>query len=139
MMTQEFHKGMKVVFGRPNGEQTHGTVVKVNRKTVKVRQDESRGTQKDYAIGTEWKVAKSLCRPANGSSAPAPEAPKPKRSEAEIMDDILSVYCCLSPENLSCDGELPPAQVRKRAAFALAHPAAHLALQLTKLSVQGTP
>jgi hypothetical protein len=106
----DFHKGQKVVFGRSHGEQTHGTVIKVNRKSVKVRQDEARGTYRNYPVGTEWKVAKSLCRPADG---PAP-APKPKRSEAEIMKDILDVYCGLSPENLSCDGELPISQVRRR-------------------------
>ena len=30
-----------------------------------------------------------------------------KRNQAEIMADIQSVYCALSPENLACDGEAP--------------------------------
>jgi hypothetical protein len=41
-----------------------------------------------------------------------PAAPARKRSEKEIMDDIRNVYCGLSPENLTCDGELPARDVR---------------------------
>jgi hypothetical protein len=39
-----------------------------------------------------------------------------KRTEAEIIRDLQTVECNLSPENLTCDGELSAAQVRKRAA-----------------------
>lgn len=39
-----------------------------------------------------------------------------KRTEAEILRDLQRVECDLSPENLTCDGELSGAQVRKRAA-----------------------
>ena len=39
-----------------------------------------------------------------------------KRSEKELMKAIRDIYCQLSPENLSCDGELPMAQVRRREA-----------------------
>lgn len=49
-----------VIFGRTNGERTRGTVVKVNQKTAKVRQDEHRGTQKDHKIGSLWTVPFSL-------------------------------------------------------------------------------
>jgi len=38
-----------------------------------------------------------------------------KRSEAQIMEDIRDAYCRLSPENLTCDGELPQREVAKRA------------------------
>ncbi len=34
------------------------------------------------------------------------EAPKPARPEATVLADIRSIYAQLSPENLSCDGEL---------------------------------
>jgi len=111
MTNQDFYKGQKVIFGRPNGEQTHGTVIKVNAKSVKVRQDESRGTYKDHEVGATWRVAKSLCRPANGETVAAP-----KRSEAEIMRDIRNVYNQLSPENLHCDGEISMSQARRKAA-----------------------
>lgn len=50
--------GMKVVFGRVNGEQTLGEVVKINTKSLKVRQLEDRGT---HPIGTVWSVDPVLC------------------------------------------------------------------------------
>ena len=62
-----FNVGDLVLFGRPNGEQTRGKIVKVNRKTYKVQTLESRGRR--YAGGTVWSVAKSLCRPDNGSAS----------------------------------------------------------------------
>ena len=40
--------------------------------------------------------------------------PAAKRSEKEIMADIASAYSELSPENLTCDGELPMREVEKR-------------------------
>ena len=40
---------------------------------------------------------------------------KAKRSENEILRDIAGVYTSLSPENLSCDGELSAAETRRRA------------------------
>lgn len=48
--------------------------------------------------------------PATGK-APAATA---KRAEDAIMKDILGVYCDLSPENLTCDGELSGRQVAAR-------------------------
>ena len=48
-----FEVGQKVVFGRSNGEQTVGTVLKINAKSVKIRQDEPRGR---YKVGTERRV-----------------------------------------------------------------------------------
>lgn len=36
------------------------------------------------------------------------------RGEKEIMADIVGVYNCLSPENLSCDGELSRTQINRR-------------------------
>jgi hypothetical protein len=106
--------GDKILFGRTHGEKTLGTVMKVNRKTVAVRQDESRGTMRDYKVGTKWKVPFTLCYPANGHTAAVAAPVAPKRDEANVLRDIVDAYCALSPENLSCDGELPMAQVRKR-------------------------
>jgi hypothetical protein len=37
-----------------------------------------------------------------------------KRSENQIMEEIRNVYSDLSPEALSCDGEMPPHLIRKR-------------------------
>ena len=37
-----------------------------------------------------------------------------KRTEDEIMSDISGCYAELSPENLTCDGECSPSEVRSR-------------------------
>ncbi len=102
--------GSKVWFGRTHGEQTLGTIMKVNRTTVLVRQDEARGTMRNYPVGTNWKVPHNLCRVADQQAAQntvqtAPAAPKAARPEAHILREIQNCYCSLSPENLYCDGE----------------------------------
>ncbi len=111
--------GDKVYFGRTHGEKTLGEVVKVNGKTVKVKQLESRGSIKDHPVGTLWRVALSMVCPVDGaasSEATAPvAAPGPKRAEPLIMREICSTYAGLSPENLSCDGMLPLAARHRRA------------------------
>ena len=56
--------GMKVYFGRSNGEKTLGEIVKINRVKIKVKQIEERGTQRDHRVGTIWTVPPSLCTPA---------------------------------------------------------------------------
>lgn len=82
MQTSDFQVGDRVEFGRTNGEQTLGTVIAVNRKNLKVRQDEVRGQQRTHKVGTVWTVPPSLCRKVNGSSAPTPmpmPTPAPSR------------------------------------------------------------
>lgn len=54
----EYRIGDVVIFGRKQGEKTLGTVTKVNRKTIKVSQGESRGTMKAHKIGTVWTIPK---------------------------------------------------------------------------------
>ena len=177
--------GQKVMFGRENGEKTMGTIVGINGKSVKVRQDEARGGR---PVGTEWRVAPSFIYPLNGAAAApaptvtaaptraaasgwkvgdrasftaktgrvvtgtvtrvntktvtlercddgsrgwrvspsmlraaatevAPSAPAPatpRRAEDVIMKDIVNAYGDLSPENLTCDGELTRAQAAAR-------------------------
>jgi len=120
--------GTKVYFGRGNGERTLGTVVKTNPKKAKVRQDEARGVHKNHPVGTVWTVPYSLLTPApqdaEGTTTPVETKPQtPKKTldvfmhgeDHAILEAINSCYCALSPENLSCDGELPRAQVRRRA------------------------
>lgn len=118
-------KGSKVYFGRGQGEQTLGEIVKVNRKTYKVKQLESRGTKKAYGVGTVWTVPHRLCSPAaGGTPAPAPvrrtpvapKHPKGSRPEGEVLSDICRCYGGLSPENLHCDGEASMAHVRRTSA-----------------------
>jgi hypothetical protein len=38
----------------------------------------------------------------------------PKRPEQAIIEDLRSVNCRLSPENVSCDGELPVTEIARR-------------------------
>lgn len=115
MNISEISKGDRVFFGRTNGEQTLGEVVKVNRVKVKVKQLDSRGTYRSYPVGTVWTVPVSLLRRADGVAA-TPEPPKPKRAEDVVMNEIRGIYCQLSPENLTCDGELSRTAVRRRSA-----------------------
>jgi len=106
--------GTKVLFGRSNGEQTLGEVIKVNRVKLKVRQLDTRGTYRTYPVGTVWTVPVSLCTPAEG----VPEGPgvsKAARPEAEIKREILGIYCQLSPENLYCDGLVSHSEAKRRA------------------------
>lgn len=53
--------GMKVLFGRTNGEQTLGEIIKVNKARLKVKQLESRGAMRSYPVGTTWTVTAGLC------------------------------------------------------------------------------
>ena len=71
-----FEIGSKVYFGRPNGQQTLGTVVGKGRTKYKVRQDEQRGEHRNYPVGTVWTVPPSLMRPASGLPDVASDAPK---------------------------------------------------------------
>jgi hypothetical protein len=114
METNEFRRGDKVLFGRGNGEQTLGEVVKVNRAKIKVKQLEARGTMRSYPIGTVWGVPRGMLVRVDAAGQAVPQAPQPKRAEADIMKDIGNAYCGLSPENLSCDGELPLYLVQRR-------------------------
>ena len=68
----QFSVGDKVLFGRGNGEKTLAEVTKVNRASIKVKTLESRGTQRNYPVGTVWKVHPSLCQPVNGTAQPTP-------------------------------------------------------------------
>lgn len=63
-----FKVGDFVVFGHPNGAQTHGIVRKVEGKTLKIEQTEARvvrfATGPLRQAGTKWRVATSLVRHA---------------------------------------------------------------------------
>jgi hypothetical protein len=48
------------------------------------------------------------------SKAEAREGAKAKRNEAVIINDIRTVYCQLSPECLTCDGELSMEDVERQ-------------------------
>lgn len=78
-MTNEIKKGDKGYFGRRNGQKTYGEVVKVNRRSIKVKQLEARGCQKDHAVGTIWTVAKALWTPEDEGRPSVTTRPRRKR------------------------------------------------------------
>ena len=110
----------KVIFGRPNGEKTVATIIKINKSRLKVRQEEVRGSR---PVGTIWSTPPELCTTLDGKSisnsvksAPAKsnEMPsdwwiKTNKNEIRVLFDL---YMQLSPENISCDGEAPMSHVR---------------------------
>lgn len=116
--------GMEVIFGRGNGEYTRGIIEKKNRIKAKVRTIENRGST---IAGTVWSVPYSLMSLANGTTSvppiPAsivPQSPSIKyhpfqdRIEQKILETINDVYSELSPENLTCDGELDISLVKQK-------------------------
>jgi hypothetical protein len=139
MKMEECRVGMEVIFGRGNGEQTRGVIVKINRAKAKVRTLENRGVRSQ--AGTEWGVPYSLMRPANSgvafldelnsrpplniepkdfakqadpADAPIPHHPFQNAVEVKILEAINIVYNHLSPENLTCDGEASMAFVNQK-------------------------
>lgn len=114
--------GMQVLFGRSHGEKTLGIVVRVNARSVTVKQAETRGTMRAYPVGTIWRVARSMVQPVSGFSPagavskPVAQAPRSARPESAVLQDIGDVYSQLSPENLTCDGELPRREIARRRA-----------------------
>lgn len=116
MFKEQCSVGMRVRFGRPQGEQTLGEVVKLNQNKAKVRTLEARGQQRIGFVGEIWVVPYGMLSPADLDTTLTP--PQPKRfagpSERQILLAIRATYAELSPENVSCDGELSAAQVRVR-------------------------
>jgi hypothetical protein len=82
-----FILGQSVIFGRPNGEQTLGVIVKINAKSIKVAQTENRG---NHPAGTVWTVAPALVRTANGTASATPEVTKPTAKPASVLEDASS-------------------------------------------------
>jgi hypothetical protein len=126
MLRENCRVGMKVYFGRRNGEKTHAKVTKMNGKTAKCETLEERGYNRP--AGQEWNVPYSLMTPVDSSVTPTvpsmpvsesvPEAPILVYNQFDednlILEAIFGVYNDLSPENLSCDGELPMSQINAR-------------------------
>ena len=112
----EYKIGMKVSFGRPNGEKTVGKIVKVNPKKLKIEQTEVRGLQKTHSIGTVWTVPKNerFVQVLDLHTDEWVAVKTSTRPESEILADLQSIECGLSPENLSCDGELSRTAINRR-------------------------
>jgi len=116
MLREQCHVGMKVFFGRGNGEQTLGEVVKVNPTKCKVKTLEARGNGRGSMVGAVWNVPYSLMNPADATTPhnnPA-DLPLPvymPYGDARIVEAIVDCYTSLSPEYLTADMERPMNQV----------------------------
>ena len=115
MLKSECYVGQQVYFGRPNGEQTLGRIVRINKKTASVDALEGRGSQED---GGKWLVGFSLLTaqlPNNVADVPdqfaqlkdsGPIAYDPYDVfHNPILSAIADCYNGLNPENLYADGE----------------------------------
>lgn len=100
-----FAVGDRVWFAGPANKRISGEVIRSNKRTVSVRPDDNRSRY--------WRVSPSMLH-HEGETVVVPEPPK--LTEAEILDRLRGVECSLSPENLTCDGELAPSVWRRRAA-----------------------
>jgi hypothetical protein len=130
MLKENCRVGMQVEFGRENGEKTLGRVVKMNPTKAKVEILEQRGRGRGSEVGSVWGVPYALMEPAgeatgsqavvrpavNQADEPIPYSVFQDAADQHILQAILCCYTKLSPENLSCDGELPVSQIRQRRA-----------------------
>lgn len=118
MLKSECQKGMKVIFGNgsANALLTLGEIVKCNPKCAKVKQLQQRGNN---PIGTIWSAPYELLTPADEKRQSALKAPLQYNplmpyEDVMIVKAIDAVYNKLSPENLTCDGELADHIVRDK-------------------------
>jgi hypothetical protein len=142
MNREDCRIGMIVEFGRENGQRTKGVIVKMNPKKAKIRIIESRGAGRGSQTGSLWVVSygvivaaqdattettiamQSFVQPNNPAFKAFAQAksmadqPVPYNPFTQADNLILeAIYCThmeLSPENLSCDGELPAHVVNAR-------------------------
>lgn len=127
MMRKEDCKvGMTVLFGRPNGEKSTGKIVKINPAKARIELTCERGQGRGSEVGSVWTVPYSLIYPVDGQGQDT-TAPIVKREplkfnpfmagvDQHIVQAMSCVYNDLSPENLTCDGELPRARVQQKSA-----------------------
>lgn len=121
MLHEDCKVGMIVVFGRDNGEQTKGIVTKKNRLKAKVKLLETRGNGRGSEVGSEWGVPYSMMTACDDKEAVVHNKPEPINYspfqdlvDQKILEAINHAYNCLSPENLSCDGEISRSQIEAR-------------------------
>jgi len=99
--SSDFAKGDRVKFEGRAGKLVTGTVLRVNKRSVSIEPDDGRVRY--------WRVAPSMLRKVGET---APVVPVTTRTEEEILNDLRSIECQLSPENLYCDGERSNYQAR---------------------------
>jgi len=119
---EDVTKGQEVIMGRPNGMKARCRIKRVNDKTCTVILLEKYGNGRGSSIGSEWRIPYSSLYLADGtSSKPVVPVSTPlvynmftQADDALIIQAIGQIHNNLSPENLSCDGELPITEVRRR-------------------------
>lgn len=135
MLKGDCKVGMRVIFGREKGEKTRGVVIKMNPSRARVQATEDRGVHDNGAV---WQVPYSLIEPAHDAGVETAHdagvetvvfdrVTKPDPADVPIkysawcdrvehltLEAINVVYNRLSPENLTCDGELPRHMVMSR-------------------------
>lgn len=122
-------KGMVVRFGRPNGMKARGEITYVGKRVASVKLLEKYGNGKGCMPGSKWKVPYDLMElisTTNDGSIvadqvqPVPaikKTPIPNTQDNMVFMRLISqCYGQLSPENLTCDGELPRHLVNQRRA-----------------------
>jgi len=123
MLREECRVGLPVIFGRPNGEKTKGIIRKINPTTAKVETTEDRSNR--TVAGQMWKVQYALIQPDPNASAAVSSGRDPADEPLvyhqfdennPLLEIILKCYGDLSPENLTCDGELPMTAIRQKKA-----------------------
>lgn len=121
MLREDCKVGMEVIFGRPNGEKSRGVVRKCNPMKAKVELLEDRGRGgRGGTPGAIWIVPYSMMEPVGEGGGDEIQTVQYSRwqdtSDQYLLEAMYHLYGQLSPENLTCDGELPASQVRVKAA-----------------------
>lgn len=109
MQKSECYIGMEVFFGKGNGQQTKGKIVKLNKTTAGVKTEEGRGVR---GAGAIWRVSYSLLSTGNADNITPPIIELVYNEYQDKMEQLVleAIACCydkLSPENISADGEIP--------------------------------
>ena len=82
--------GSECVIGTSNGQQTRVTVVTVNRKRVRVRLLEDRGTRKPLVAGSEIDIYPDLIRTVASSDTDATLVPPATAVEATLAEAAIN-------------------------------------------------
>lgn len=99
---QDCKLGMRVYFGRPNGEKTLGEITKLNFAKAKVKTLEERGSRSP--AGAVWSVPYSMLYPTgvNGHSPVTVAAKTPASADATALATLRKLV--ISAYNASTSG-----------------------------------
>lgn len=131
MLRSECKKGMQVLVDMGYNKQSiKAKVVKVNPKTATV---EILEPYNNHPVGTPYRASYNILSKldANGKIVEEKMEYNPFDELNSFYECILECYSNLSPENLSCDGELPIGKIRSRRAI-LEHRLRHLCEAIQK-------